>query len=387
MSAATILLGYEVGHGRAVRIPVRHMAVTGITQQSGKTTTLEALIGRSGLRAVSFVTKRGESSFSPQCAGRQIPAFFLPSCDWRSATALLQAHLGETLSKSLRPYLMMACSGTPEVDSNGRRPKQKLAAATTLADVAVNLEHMENDFASNSGRTACFTLGEYFAGLLAELETVPFATTLELGAGLSIMDISGYSLGLQGLAIGSTLDWISEHESGIITIIPEAWEFIPREGDTPCKQAVIRMARKGGCLDNFVWIDSQDLASIDIEVRKMCSVYLLGVQRERNEVLRTLNHIPASLRKPTAKAIMELQRGEFWAVFDQEMRCCYVQPPWLDQDPERAREYAQFSRPASFVAPPRARKNINQPSGDDGAGSGIADAIGPAPEPLSGSVQ
>jgi len=34
------------------------LAVTGQTQQSGKTTTLEALISRSKLRALTFVTKR-----------------------------------------------------------------------------------------------------------------------------------------------------------------------------------------------------------------------------------------------------------------------------------------------------------------------------------------
>ena len=44
----SIHLGYEVGTGRAVAIRVRHLAVTGPTQESGKTTTLEALVRRSG---------------------------------------------------------------------------------------------------------------------------------------------------------------------------------------------------------------------------------------------------------------------------------------------------------------------------------------------------
>ena len=50
-----VLLGYEVGTGNAVEIPLRHLAVTGQTQEAGKTTTLEALISRSGLRAVTFI--------------------------------------------------------------------------------------------------------------------------------------------------------------------------------------------------------------------------------------------------------------------------------------------------------------------------------------------
>lgn len=59
-----ICLGYEIGTGAPVEIPLRHMAVTGQTQEAGKTTALEALISRAGLQAVTFVTKRGEGAFT-----------------------------------------------------------------------------------------------------------------------------------------------------------------------------------------------------------------------------------------------------------------------------------------------------------------------------------
>ena len=67
-----IPLGFEVKTGRAVEIPLRHTAVIGRTQH-GKTITLEALIERAGLRALAFVTKRGEEGFN---SGRIIPPFF-----------------------------------------------------------------------------------------------------------------------------------------------------------------------------------------------------------------------------------------------------------------------------------------------------------------------
>ena len=56
MSTHKIVLGYTVGGerepaGMQVDIPLGHMAVTGQTQASGKTTTLEALISRSKVRA------------------------------------------------------------------------------------------------------------------------------------------------------------------------------------------------------------------------------------------------------------------------------------------------------------------------------------------------
>jgi hypothetical protein len=66
---STVPLGFVVGSGDAVAIPIRHMCVTGQTQEAGKTTTLEALIGRSQLRALTFVTKRGEGAFASRRTG------------------------------------------------------------------------------------------------------------------------------------------------------------------------------------------------------------------------------------------------------------------------------------------------------------------------------
>jgi hypothetical protein len=60
----TISLGFEVATGAPVAIPLKHLAITGQTQEAGKTTALEALITRSGLRALTFVTKRGEGHSS-----------------------------------------------------------------------------------------------------------------------------------------------------------------------------------------------------------------------------------------------------------------------------------------------------------------------------------
>ena len=80
-----IHLGYEVGTARPVAIPLAHMAVTGMTQRSGKTTTLEALVTRSGLRAIAFVTKRGERSFT---AGNPLAPYFRDRADWQFTEAL-----------------------------------------------------------------------------------------------------------------------------------------------------------------------------------------------------------------------------------------------------------------------------------------------------------
>lgn len=54
-------LGYEIGTGEPVEIPMRHMVVTGQTQEAGKTTALEAMISRSGMKAIAFVTMHAEN--------------------------------------------------------------------------------------------------------------------------------------------------------------------------------------------------------------------------------------------------------------------------------------------------------------------------------------
>ena len=371
MSDPAILLGYEIGSGRAVRIPLRHTVWCGLTQQAGKTTGMAGAIGRSGLRAITFITKRGERNFEDS---PRVPAYFRPACDWQSVTALLDAWLqsatgkpGERLPLSLRPYLIQACSGAVGAPTAATPPK-------TLNEVFCNVAQLEADAEGKVDARNCLLLRSYLEEALAMLEKGGARdSAIKLASQINCMDLSAYPVALQALCIASTIEHIAEHETGVIILIPEAWEFIPREGQTACKQAIERMARKGACLGNYLWIDSQDLAGISIVVRKMCSVYLLGVQREANEVARTLKHLPDGMSRPTAGGIMELKVGEFWCAYDQALHCCYVQPEWLDADPERARTYAtgveqtvkgrrvMVELPASYVARPAASTGPAKP--------------------------
>jgi hypothetical protein len=331
VSERTILLGYELETGRPVSIPVRHMAVTGITQESGKTTTLEALIGRSGLRAVTFITKRGESAFH---SAQRIPPYFCAQWSWQYVESLLEAYLDEPCGK-LRFYLMQAC-----------------AEAKSLADVAENADKAIRTADNGSDGRAYYMIGQYLSEILRDIAKLPPSNGLTLQPGINACDISEYPLHLQGLVISSVMEWIAEREREVITLVPEAWEFLPRQHGSPCKDAAVKLARKGACLDNFLWLDSQDLASIDIQIRKQLTVYLLGVQAEVNEVKRTLAHIPNDGRRPSAAEVMQLSKGWFYAKYDRELFCVYVQPAWLDVDPLRARRYATELLPASFVARP-----------------------------------
>src|SRR4051812_40953139 len=104
-----IRLGYEIGSGRPVNIPVNHTVLLGQTQLSGKTTAVEALIARSGLRGVAFITKPGEKSFRVQTP---IPAFFSEATEdeyWKHVVAILEYRSGTKLGWRERGLVIKLC--------------------------------------------------------------------------------------------------------------------------------------------------------------------------------------------------------------------------------------------------------------------------------------
>jgi hypothetical protein len=126
-SAATkssLLLGYEVGSGKPIEIPIRNLVVTGQTQEAGKTTTLEALISRANMPAVAFVTKRGEGSFAQ---ANRIPPYMRERADWHFVRSLLEATMRERM-KFETSWIMRASKG-----------------ATTLAQVQRNVAMLGTD--------------------------------------------------------------------------------------------------------------------------------------------------------------------------------------------------------------------------------------------------
>lgn len=310
-----IHLGYEIGTGKAVAIPVRHLAVTGQTQESGKTTTLEALVERSGLRAVAFVTKRAEGAFQ---SGRRIPAYFRERADWQFVSAVLEATFREKM-RFERAWIMRACKG-----------------AKTLADVQRNVRIAITDpKVRGLSADVYMTLDEYLKVVVPQIERLKYSDALELAPGLNIMDLTAYSTELQALVVRSVLEWVYERERDTVTIIPEAWEFLPEGRGSPVLHAAEALIRKSAAAGNYVWLDSQDIAGVRKVILKSVIVWLIGVQREANEVKRALAHIPAGTPKPTTAEVMALGRGEFIACWGRQVKRVYVQPAWMEGDDAR----------------------------------------------------
>jgi hypothetical protein len=333
----SIHLGYVVGTGEPVEIPLRHTAVTGQTQESGKTTTLEGLISRSGLQAVAYVTKRGESSFHVM---HPIPPYFQERADWKFVQSLLEAST-ETKLKFEQSWIMRASEGArtlQDVQRNIRRflegvkaPPLPPAKPKRGKQPAEPKEHWLQKPARGLSGDVYYVLNKYLDDIMPQLGQMPYTTALELAPGLNVMDLRDYEFPLQALVIRSVTDRIREHLDGTINIIPEAWKFAPKFRGSPVRLAAEEYVREAAAMKNFLWIDSQDLAGVADVLMRQVGVWLFGVQRATREIWRALEHMPEGLpaKRPRPADIATLSKGQFYVCFGREMHKVYVQPAWM----------------------------------------------------------
>jgi len=304
LSDSKILLGFEVGSGKEVQMRLHHTVVTGMTQLSGKTTTLEAIISRSGRRAIAFKTKRGEEGFN---AYEEILPFFNERADWQYVASLLEATLREKL-KFERPWIMRATKG-----------------ARTLREVMENIAMLKAESSGGSLPENIYTaLEEYLKIVVPQIERFQFSKTLELKDGINVMDLTEMSVELQSLVIRSTMEHVISELRDVIVIIPEAWEHLPQGRNTPVKLYAETFIRKGASIGNFLFIDSQDIAGVDKTPLRQCNNWILGRQREAHEVERVREILGRN--RFSAEDIRGLTLGHFYAVLGDDMKKVYVLP-------------------------------------------------------------
>lgn len=333
-----IHLGYETTSGDPVGILPSHIIVTGVTQLSGKTTTLEALIHRSKFKAVVFKTKPGEQGFNE---GNLIPPYFKEKADWQYVSSLLEATLKEKL-KFERSWIMTACKGT-----------------SSLLEVKRNIEQqLANPKLRDLHRSVYTTLDEYFNLILPQLSVISFSHSLDLQPGVNIMDLTKVKDEIQSLVIRSALEAVLKEMHDTIVVMPEAWKFLPQERGNPCKQAAEEFIRQGATNRNYLWIDSQDIAGVDKTPLKQVTTWILGLQSELNEVRHTLGQMPISKRlRPKEDEIMTLPLGHFFVCTPSFSKKIYVQPAWLDGKIAKAiamgkEEVKNINKPLSAILPP-----------------------------------
>lgn len=318
-----IKLGYEVGTGKEVEIKNSHLIVTGLTQEAGKTTTLEALIKRSNKKAIIFKTKVGEKSF---LSGTMIPPYFKEQSDWQFIQGLIEATIKEKVGTSARSKIIQLSKKT---DGSSLLGFKKKVDERLLEKIGVS----EKDILIN--------LQAYLELVLPKLQSINFSETLDLSDGMNIIDLERFSRDpeVQSLIIKSVLEEVLHNHKNVIVVIPEAWKFIPQSMGNPCKQSMMSFIKQGATNENFIWIDSQDMSDVDKSPLKQISTWVLGYQSEINEVKHTIDQIPLSKNlKPKPEDIQSLGKGIFYVATRKETRKVYVQPFWLDD--ERAKKVA-----------------------------------------------
>jgi hypothetical protein len=322
-----ITLGFEIESGTPVTVPHGHMVIVGQTQRAGKTTALEACAARSGMKCVAFLTKRGEGSFR---LARGIPPYYEDHIDWRTVRALCEALTEEKWDKFQRQCLRSVCR-----DGSAGRAGTKTFAEwprpNTLEDVKRNVTLA----LSKAGGQRELIFGEIQDDISTAIEELvklkASCAPPELEKGLNVVDLERYEFHIQSLIIRSIIRWVLKHGENTVVCMPEAWKFAPAQRRSPVRDAAEEFIRQGAALENFLWIDSQNISGISAVLLSQIRVWLFGVQRLRSEIEKTLDAIPDFLYpRPRAGDIAGLGKGEFIACFDQEMYKTYVWPAWMN---------------------------------------------------------
>lgn len=301
-----ILLGFSVPKGDPVYIPLHHLAVFGMTQLSGKTTTLEGLISRSGLKAIAFKTKRGEAGFHSY---REIQPYYRPRSDWQFVEGLVNVVLQEKVKyeAGMRSAIMKACEGMKD-----------------LGEVQQTARHLSRTTRSGFMRSVYERLAAYLDIVIPELAKWTFSQNIGLVDGVNVMDLTGMRLETQQLVIGSTIEYVYANLSNVVVIIPEAWEMIPELRVTPVKLVAEQFIRKGASVSNYLWIDSQDIGGVSKVPLRQCDNWLMGRMKEAHEVERILKQLLGL--KISKEEIQTLPLGHFFAVVGDKVTKTYVLP-------------------------------------------------------------
>lgn len=305
-------MGFEVGTGEIVYLPLHHLAIFGMTQLSGKTTTLEALISRSGLRAVAFITKRGEAGFTRY---RLITPYYRSRADWQFVEGLVNVALGEKVK--YEPGMRWAII---KVSKGAKNLREVKARAEEM------LEKAKRDFQKQLFEK----LITYLEIVVPELERWRFSDRLELSEGVNVMDLSEMRTETQHLVIASTIEYAFANLDHVVVIIPEAWETVPETKMTPVKWVAQQFIRKGAAMGNYMWIDSQDIAGVSKVPLRQCDNWLMGRMKEAHEVERILKQLLGM--KVPAEEIQTLPLGHFYAAIGNEVRKVYVLPAGVPEE-------------------------------------------------------
>jgi hypothetical protein len=314
---------YRVPSGEAVDLPLRHLAVFGVTRDSGKTTFVEAGVAAAGLKAITFRTKRGEIGFE---SARQLPIFFDERglTHWKAFEGLMSATLEEKVQREpgIRAAIIRVCM----------RPTR----AQTLEEIHARVKARMKEKMGGFERDVFDKLDAYLDEVLPQIKQLRarFTDKLELQeSGVYVEDLTGISDEVQSLLIASVMKKCYEESSGIIVVFPEAWKFLPQDRGSPVKWVIEKYVREMGVVEGYLWMDAQDLRGVDKKHLRSIEIRLFGRQPDPHEIDELLKALPMSrAARPSPEQIMTLKLGHFYAKLRDTVELVYVRPRWLPED-------------------------------------------------------
>jgi hypothetical protein len=331
-----------------------NIAATGQTRRTGKTTALEAIITRGKFTCLTFRTKRGETGF---LRGLQTRPFYKPRADWVYVKSLAEAALDKELPGLYDRWFMEATGET------GRLPK-----ARDLKEVRKNIDILlegNHDIRAARGfaESMLFSIRGYLDLILPDLfrEGREWSRELELKEGnINVMNLEGLSGGVQSLIIASCMEEVFQKLENVVIVVPEAPDFFPAGKGSPSKVVGRRIAKKGGAINNFLYLDSQMIVDVDPIVRSQARLWLLGPQGSyEHEIDRTLKLLPKDLgrMKPTSSDVQTLPLGHFYLVIAEEktVKKVYAAPWWLPEDIAKKVAIGEISPKSDLVRAYRIR--------------------------------
>jgi len=317
---------YRVPTGEPVGIPKRHLAVFGVTRDSGKTTFVEAAVAASSMKAIVFRTKRGEIGFDN---AKSLPLFFDERglTHWKALEGLIAATLEEKVQREpgVRYAIISVCKNpTP---------------AKSLAEIHQRVKDKLKDPKLKEFIKEVFTkLDAYLEEVLPQLERLRgrFSDRLELPEpGVYVEDLEGLGVKtdeLQNLFVASLIRKAYEELSGIIIVVAEIWKFLPQDRGSPVKWVIEKYVREMGVVEGWLWLDAQDLRGVDKKHLRSFDVRLFGRQPDAHEIDEILKALPLpKQQKPKPEQIMTLKLGHFFAKLRDRVELVYVKPVWLPE--------------------------------------------------------
>ncbi|TRZ51118.1 MAG: ATP-binding protein [Dehalococcoidia bacterium] len=315
--AEKIQLGFTVPGDKPHHFEMAHIVATGMTQLSGKSTTVETILKRRKGKSLVFLTKRGEKTFMD---ARRVTPYYRERFDWEYVRGLLEAAWRERM-KFETPWIIRICK-----------------KACNLKDVRLQLKsELERKRLREFDKNIYLLLLAYLDKVLPVLERAreKFTDRLELQPGINVMDLTPWYTHeeVQMLVIRACMEWILEHENNVVVGLPEAWKLLPQSRNTPVKLYFEKFIREGATNGNYLIIDAQDLGGVDKAPLRQVSVWIMGKMMEANEVERLLKQTVGL--KVKAQEIQTLPLGHFIVAAGKTVEKVYVWPVGVPEDVAR----------------------------------------------------